>query len=144
MRKFGTVEPDNYWYRVCEGEAESVVQRPWHLLWKSRRLMEIVSAIASRLNWDYDALHIERGDKARNKEVWPNLHKDTSPSSILSTLQDKIKQGRNLYIATNKPDVSFFNPLKNKYTTHFLGEFKDLWDESSEWYSETMKVNGGN
>ncbi|KAK1431086.1 hypothetical protein QVD17_14306 [Tagetes erecta] len=26
MRKFGSVEPDNYWYRVCEGEAESVIQ----------------------------------------------------------------------------------------------------------------------
>ncbi|AEE83165.1 putative protein [Arabidopsis thaliana] len=144
MRKFGTVEPDNYWYRVCEGETESVVQRPWNLLWKSKRLMEIVSAIASRLNWDYDAIHIERGDKARNKEVWPNLEKDTSPSSILSTLQDKIEQGRNLYIATNEPELSFFNPLKDKYKPHFLDEFKDLWDESSEWYSETTKLNGGN
>ncbi|EOA19059.1 hypothetical protein CARUB_v10007719mg [Capsella rubella] len=144
MRKFGSVEPDNYWYRVCEGETESVVQRPWHLLWKSKRLMEIVSAIASRLNWDYDAIHIERGEKVRNKGVWPNLEKDTSPSSILSTLQGKIEQGRNLYIATNEPDVSFFNPLKDKYKPHFLDEFKDLWDESSEWYSETTKLNGGN
>ncbi|KFK24408.1 hypothetical protein AALP_AAs73361U000100 [Arabis alpina] len=144
MRKFGTVEPDNYWYRVCEGETESVVQRPWHLLWKSKRLMEIVSAIASRLNWDYDAVHIERGEKARNKELWPNLEKDTSPNSLVSTLQDKIEEGRNLYVATNEPDVSFFKPLKNKYTTHFLDEFKDLWDENSEWYSETTKLNGGN
>ncbi|GAB2275014.1 hypothetical protein Dimus_009782 [Dionaea muscipula] len=61
LRTFGTVEPDNYWYRVCEGEAESVIQRPWHLLWKSRRLMDIVSAIAARLNWDYDSVHIVRG-----------------------------------------------------------------------------------
>ncbi|CDY27873.1 BnaA07g04630D [Brassica napus] len=132
MRKFGSVEPDNYWYRVCEGDAESVVKRPWHLLWKSRRLMEIVSAIASRLNWDYDAVHIERGEKARNTELWPNLEKDTSP------------KGRNLYIATNEAELSFFNPLKDKYATHFLDEYKDLWDESSEWYSETTKLNGGN
>ncbi|XP_010542036.1 PREDICTED: uncharacterized protein LOC104815369 isoform X1 [Tarenaya hassleriana] len=144
MRKFGSVEPDNYWYRVCEGEVESVVQRPWHLLWKSRRLMEIVSAIASRLNWDYDAVHIERGEKARNKELWPNLDKDTSPSALLSTLQDKIEEGRNVYIATNEREISLFDPLKDKYTTHFLDEYKDLWDEGSEWYSETMKLNGGN
>ncbi|KAF5771850.1 hypothetical protein HanRHA438_Chr13g0581031 [Helianthus annuus] len=26
LRKFGSVEPDNYWYGVCEGEAESVIQ----------------------------------------------------------------------------------------------------------------------
>ncbi|OAY35008.1 uncharacterized protein LOC110628589 [Manihot esculenta] len=143
MRKFGSVEPDNYWYRVCEGETESVVQRPWHLIWKSRRLMDIVSAIASRLNWDYDAVHIERGDKAKNKELWPNLAVDTSPDALLSTLANKIEDGRNIYIATNEPDTSFFDPLKDKYTTHFLDEYKDLWDENSEWYSETTKLNKG-
>lgn len=141
MRKFGSVEPDNYWYRVCEGETESVIQRPWHLIWKSRRLMDIVSAIASRLKWDYDAVHIERGDKAKNKELWPNLAADTSPDALLSTLADKIEVGRNIYIATNEPDTSFFEPLKDKYTTHFLNDYKDLWDENSEWYSETTKLN---
>lgn len=143
MRKFGSVEPDNYWYRVCEGETESVVQRPWHLLWKSRRLLDIVSAIATRLNWDYDAVHIERGEKARNTQLWPNLAKDTSPDALVSTLQDKLEDGRNVYIATNEPDTSFFDPLKDKYATHFLDEYKDLWDESSEWYSETTKLNNG-
>ncbi|PKI70717.1 hypothetical protein CRG98_008950 [Punica granatum] len=144
MRKFGSVEPDNYWYRVCEGETESVVQRPWHLLWKSRRLMDIVSGIATRLNWDYDSVHIERGEKAKNRELWPNLASDTSPDSLLSTLRDKIEEGRHVYIATNEPDMSFFDPLKDKYTTHFLDEYKDLWDENSEWYSETTKLNKGN
>jgi hypothetical protein len=144
MRKFGSVEPDNYWYRVCEGETESVVQRPWHLIWKSRRLMDIVSAIASRLNWDYDAVHIVRGEKARNRELWPNLATDTSPDALLSTLRDKIEDGRNLYIATNEPGTSFFDPLKDKYSTHFLDEYKDLWDENSEWHSEMKKLNEGN
>ncbi|KAJ4848097.1 hypothetical protein Tsubulata_042559 [Turnera subulata] len=143
MRKFGSVEPDNYWYRVCEGETESVIQRPWHLIWKSKRLMDIVSAIASRLNWDYDAVHIERGEKAKNKELWPNLASDTSPDSLISTLGDKLEDGRHVYIATNEPDTSFFDPLKDKYTTHFLDEYKDLWDESSEWYSETTQLNKG-
>jgi hypothetical protein len=143
MRKFGSVEPDNYWYRVCEGETESVVQRPWHLMWKSRRLMDIVSAIASKLNWDYDSVHVVRGEKARNRELWPNLDAHTSPDTLLSTLRDKVDEGRNLYIATNEPDRSFFDPLKDKYTTHFLDEYKELWDETSEWYSETTKLNSG-
>ncbi|XP_057461963.1 uncharacterized protein LOC130752182 [Actinidia eriantha] len=143
MRKFGDVEPDNYWYRVCEGETESVVQRPWHLIWKSKRLMDIVSAIASKLNWDFDSVHIVRGEKARNKELWPNLDADTSPEALLSTLPDKIDDGRNLYIATDEPDTSFFDPLKDKYSTHFLDEYKNLWDENSEWYSETAKLNNG-
>ncbi|KAK2647861.1 hypothetical protein Ddye_015350 [Dipteronia dyeriana] len=143
MRKFGSVEPDNYWYRVCEGETESVVQRPWHLIWKSRRLMDIMSSISAKLNWDYDSVHIERGEKARNKELWPNLDADTSPEALISTLADKIENGRNVYIATNELDTSFFNPLKDKYSTHFLDEFKDLWDENSEWYSETTRLNKG-
>ncbi|KAJ7960224.1 Calcium ion-binding protein [Quillaja saponaria] len=143
MRKFGSVEPDNYWYRVCEGETESVVQRPWHLIWKSRRLMDIVSAIASKLNWDYDSVHVVRGEKAKNRELWPNLAQDTSPDLLLSTLRDKIEDGRNIYLATDEPDTSFFDPLKDKYSTHFLDEYKELWDENSEWYSETTKLNNG-
>lgn len=141
MRKFGNVEPDNYWYRVCEGETESVVQRPWHLIWKSRRLLDITSAIASRLNWDYDSVHVERGEKARNKELWPNLDADTSPEALVSSLQDKVEDGRNLYISTNEPDTSFFAPLKDKYSIHFLDEYSDLWNETSDWYLDTMKLN---
>ncbi|KAF3445292.1 hypothetical protein FNV43_RR14987 [Rhamnella rubrinervis] len=143
MRKFGSVEPDNYWYRVCEGETESVVQRPWHLIWKSRRLMDIVSTISAKLNWDYDSVHIVRGEKAKNRDLWPNLATDTSPVALVSTLQEKMEDGRNLYIATNEPDTSFFDPLKDKYSTHFLNEYKNLWDENSEWYSETTKLNNG-
>ena len=106
--------------------------------------MDIVSAIASRLNWDYDAVHIKRGEKARNRELWPNLATDTSPDTLISTSRDKIEDGRSLYIATNEPYTSFFDPLKDKYSTHFLDEYKDLWDENSEWNSEMTKLDNGN
>ncbi|XP_075481805.1 uncharacterized protein LOC142522360 isoform X2 [Primulina tabacum] len=144
MRKFGSVEPDNYWYRVCEGEAESVIQRPWHMIWKSRRLLDVASAIASRMNWDFDSVHVERGEKASNKELWPNVDRDTSPEALLASLPDKIEDGRNLYIATNEPEVSFFDSLKDKYSTHFLDEYKYLWDQNSDWYEEMTKLNKGN
>ncbi|KAK9084578.1 hypothetical protein Sjap_024989 [Stephania japonica] len=144
MRKFGSVEPDNYWYRVCEGETESVIQRPWHLLWKSRRLMDIVSGIASRMNWDFDSVHVVRGWKAKKRELWPHLAEDTSPEALISSLQEKIEDGRNLYISTNERDTSFFDPLKDKYSTHFLDDYKDLWNENSEWHTETAKLNNGN
>ncbi|KAL6842431.1 hypothetical protein ACP4OV_027858 [Aristida adscensionis] len=143
MRKFGTVEPDNYWSRVCEGETEGVIKRPWYFLWKSRRLMEIVSAIASRMSWDFDSVHVVRGEKAQNTQLWPNLDRDTSPDSLLRTLNDKVGAGRHLYIATDEPDKSFFDPLKKKYATHFLDDFKDLWDENSEWYAETKELSNG-
>ena len=143
MRKFGNVEPDNYWYRVCEGETESFVQRPWHLIWKSRRLIEIVSAIATKMSWDFDSVHIVRGKKAKNTELWPNLATDTSPDALLTTLKDKIDEGRRLYVATNERDTSLFDPLKDKYETHFLDEFKDLWGEESEWAQEMKQLNNG-
>ncbi|KAL3821611.1 hypothetical protein ACJIZ3_007516 [Penstemon smallii] len=144
MRKFGSVEPDNYWYRVCEGEAEKVIKRPWHMIWKSRRLLDVASAIAARMNWDFDSVHIERGKKASNKKLWPNLGKDTLPRALLRSLKHKIEDGRNLYIVTDERKLSLFNPLKDKYSTHFLDEYKDLWDSNSDWYSETMKLNSGN
>ncbi|KMZ64111.1 hypothetical protein ZOSMA_381G00180 [Zostera marina] len=143
MRKFGTVEPDNYWYRVCEGETESVIQRPWHLLWKSKRLIEIVSGIASKMNWDFDAVHIIRGEKAKNTRLWPNLETDTSPTALLNILSDKIDGGRNLFISTDEEDTSFFDPLKDKYTVHFIDDFKDLWEVKSDWYVETRELNNG-
>ncbi|KAM7498471.1 hypothetical protein LguiA_022885 [Lonicera macranthoides] len=141
MRKFGFVEPDNYWYRVCEGETETVVQRPWHLIWKSRRLMDIVLSIVAKLNFDFDSVHVVRGEKARNKELWPNVDVDTSPKSIISKLKDKIEKGRNLYIATDEVDTSLFDPLREKYSIHFLDEYKEFWDDNSEWYIQTMRLN---
>lgn len=144
MRKFGNVEPDNYWSRVCEGETEAVIKRPWYFLWKSRRLMEIVSAIASQMSWDFDSVHIVRGEKAQNTQLWPNLERDTSPENLLVTLNDKVGAGRHLYIATDEPDKSFFDPLKGKYVIHFLDDFKDLWNENSEWYAETKELSNGN
>lgn len=89
-----------------KGEGRTDIERgiPLPLLRSVLRLapvyiMDIVSAIASRLNWDYDAVHIERGEKAENKELWPNLAADTSLDALLSNLADKIEDGRHIYIA---------------------------------------------
>uniref|UniRef100_A0A251SNA4 Uncharacterized protein n=1 Tax=Helianthus annuus TaxID=4232 RepID=A0A251SNA4_HELAN len=50
------------------------------------------------MNWDFDSVHVVRGEKARNR---PNLAADTSPAALLSSLQDKVDHGRNVYIACN-------------------------------------------
>ncbi|EPS70510.1 hypothetical protein M569_04249, partial [Genlisea aurea] len=127
MRKLGSVEPDNYRYRVCEGEAESVVRRPWNMFWKSRRLLDIASAIAARMKWDFDAVL---------------LHVNITGGGILSALRSRrIEEGRDVYIAATyekkKPFSStLFDPLKGKYSIHFLDEFKDLWDSNSDWYRD--------
>eukprot|EP00252_Welwitschia_mirabilis_P012126 TRINITY_DN2698_c0_g2_i2.p1 TRINITY_DN2698_c0_g2~~TRINITY_DN2698_c0_g2_i2.p1 ORF type:complete len:551 (+),score=78.02 TRINITY_DN2698_c0_g2_i2:82-1734(+) len=142
-RTFPSPEPDNYWYRVCEGETENVIQRPWHLIWKSKRLLEIVSAISSRMNWDFDTVHVVRGEKAQDKERWPNLDKDTSPEALLQKLRPKINESRDVYIATNELNTEFFDPLRSTYKLHFLDDFSDLWSTESEWYAETMSLSNG-
>lgn len=142
-RKFGNAKSSNNWFQVCEGEAYSVIERPWRMIWKSRPLLDVASAIGARMKWDYDAVHVERGAKAKNKESWPNLDKDTSPESLLATLKNKIEDGRELYISTDERKRSFFDPLKSKYLTHFLDEHKDLWDVNSDWYAEMSKLSYG-
>ncbi|KAG6533207.1 hypothetical protein ZIOFF_007073 [Zingiber officinale] len=142
-RQFEGREPENYWYRVCEGRAAKFIQRPWHSIWKSKRLMNIVSQIAGRMDWDYDAVHVIRGEKARNKQLWPNLDADTSPGALVQKLTKMIHEWRNLYIATNEPFYNYFDKLRSHYKVHLLDDFKDLWGNTSEWYNETLSLNNG-
>ncbi|KAI3823179.1 hypothetical protein L1987_04611 [Smallanthus sonchifolius] len=79
-RRFDKPEPENYWYRVCENQAANYIKRPWQSLWKSKRLMNIVSEISGQMDWDFDAVHVIRGEKAQNKAMWPHLNEDTSQS----------------------------------------------------------------
>ncbi|CAO2832882.1 unnamed protein product [Amaranthus hypochondriacus] len=142
-RHFDAPEPDNYWYRVCEGQAANYIQRPWHKLWKSKRLMNIVSEISGKMDWDFDAVHVVRGEKAQNKQLWPHLDADTSPEAIVSKLQGVIQPWRNLYIATNEPFYNYFDKLRSHYKVHLLDDYKELWGNTSDWYNETTALNGG-
>ncbi|PSS14500.1 Rab proteins geranylgeranyltransferase component A 2 like [Actinidia chinensis var. chinensis] len=142
-RQFDAPEPDNYWYRVCEGQAAKYIERPWHTLWKSKRLMNIVSEISGRMDWDFDAVHVVRGEKAQNKELWPHLDADTSPDALVPKLQGMVQPWRNLYIATNEPFYNYFDKLRSHYKVHLLDDYKELWGNTSEWYNETRLLNGG-
>ncbi|KAF9596546.1 hypothetical protein IFM89_012277 [Coptis chinensis] len=142
-RQFDAPEPENYWYRVCEGKAAKHIQRPWHALWKSKRLMNIVSEISGRMDWDFDAVHVVRGEKAQNKELWPHLDSDTSPDNLLTKIKNMIQPWRNLYIATNEPFYNYFDKLRSQYKVHLLDDYKELWENTSEWYNETKTLNNG-
>lgn len=141
-RQFDAPEPDNYWYRVCEGEASKYIHRPWHAIWKSKRLMNIVSEISGRMDWDFDSVHVVRGAKAQNKELWPHLDSDTSPEALVQKLQTIVQPWRNLYIATNEPFYNYFDKLRSHYKVHLLDDYKELWGNTSEWYNETTSLNG--
>lgn len=142
-RQFDGPEPENYWYRVCEGQAAKYIQRPWYALWKSKRLMNIVSEISGRMDWDFDAVHVVRGEKAQNKELWPHLDSDTSPDALLEKLKGMVQPWRNLYIATNEPFYNYFDKLRSNYKVHLLDDYKELWGDTSEWYNETRLLNNG-
>ncbi|KAL6576697.1 hypothetical protein OROMI_010973 [Orobanche minor] len=142
-RQFDAPEPDNYWYRVCEGPAAKYIERPWQALWKSKRLMNIVSGISGSMDWDFDAVHVVRGEKAENKKLWPNLDGDTSPNAIVAKLEGKIAPWRNLYIATNEPFYNYFDKLRSHYKVHLLDDYRYLWDNTSEWYNATSVLNRG-
>ncbi|XP_015878836.2 uncharacterized protein LOC107415075 [Ziziphus jujuba] len=142
-RQFDAPEPENYWYRVCEGQAAKYIQRPWHALWKSKRLMNIVTEISGRMDWDFDAAHVVRGEKAQNKELWPHLDYDTSPEMLLEKLKGMVQPWRNLYIATNEPFYNYFDKLRSQYKVHLLDDYKELWGSTSEWYNETKLLNDG-
>ncbi|RVW48709.1 hypothetical protein CK203_076137 [Vitis vinifera] len=142
-RQFDAPEPENYWYRVCEGQAAKYIQRPWHALWKSKRLMNIVTEISGRMDWDFDAVHVVRGEKAQNKELWPHLDSDTSPDALLAKLKEMVHPWRNLYIATNEPFYNYFDKLRSQYKVHLLDDYKELWGNTSDWYNETRLLNRG-
>ncbi|WJX53176.1 hypothetical protein P8452_39204 [Trifolium repens] len=142
-RQFDSPEPENYWYRVCEGQAAKHIQRPWHALWKSKRLMNIVTEISGRMDWDFDAVHVVRGEKAQNKELWPNLDSDTSPDALVDKLKGIVQPWRNLYVATNEPYYNYFDKLRSNFKVHLLDDYTELWGNSSEWYNETSLLNNG-
>ncbi|KAM1254432.1 hypothetical protein TB1_028089 [Malus domestica] len=142
-RQFDGPEPENYWYRVCEGQAAKYVQRPWHALWKSKRLMNIVTEISGKMDWEFDAVHVVRGEKAQNKELWPHLDYDTSPDMLLEKVKTMVQPWRNLYIATNEPFYNYFDKLRSQYKVHLLDDYKELWSNTSEWYNETSILNNG-
>ncbi|KAG6385201.1 hypothetical protein SASPL_154029 [Salvia splendens] len=144
MRKFGAVEPDNFWFRVCEGEADGVMKRPWHKVSKARPLLDMASVIASRMGWDYDSVRVERREKVKNKEMWPNLDHDTHPEAVMAALRGRgVEDGRRVYVATDEGEAAFFDTMKGKYEVHSLEEHRDLWGSDSDWYYETTSMNNG-
>ncbi|KAL1567568.1 hypothetical protein AAHA92_03034 [Salvia divinorum] len=139
IRKF---KEGDYWWGVCAGEADVVIQRPWHKFRNSRALSDVSSAIASRMEWDYDGVHVERGEKVKNKEMWPNLDNDTSPQAVLAALRRRgVEDGRRVYVATDEEEAALFDALKARYEVRFLEDYRDLWDEGSDWDYEVRKFN---
>ncbi|KAL5228338.1 hypothetical protein ABZP36_016603 [Zizania latifolia] len=127
VRKFGDVEPGNYWYNVCEGEAEHVLHPPKQAIRWAPSLMHIVDRIVSRLQ-DFDSVRVGVSDENLKRRIEENVNGG----------------GRQVYVAGEGIDMVLVDALKAKYSNvHYLDEFEELWATDSKWFLEMKRLNGG-
>eukprot|EP00245_Coleochaete_scutata_P004187 TRINITY_DN16464_c0_g6_i1.p1 TRINITY_DN16464_c0_g6~~TRINITY_DN16464_c0_g6_i1.p1 ORF type:complete len:347 (-),score=42.89 TRINITY_DN16464_c0_g6_i1:1-897(-) len=133
------LKTEEYFYQVCKNNP--VIERPWKAFWGySPPLMDMVFQILEKLHWDFDAVHVRRGDKIN--AFRPNLDRDTQPDSLLKKLPKFIAPGRRIYIATDEDAPGFFDLLKTKYTVFLLEEFSWMWAEGSAWHNYATCIYG--
>lgn len=126
IRKFGDVEPGNYWYNVCEGEAKGVLRPMRRAIRWAPSLMHIVDDIISRMQPDYDSVHI-----------------DASGEDLKRRVEEGLDAGRQVYVAGDGVNSVLVEALKAKFIVHHLDEFEDLWGTDSKWFLEMKRLNGG-
>ena len=105
--------------------------------------MNIVTLIARKMDWDYDVVHVVRGVKARNTDLWPNLESTTTSGKLVEKLTKVIQPWRNLYFETNEPFYNYFDKLRSHYKVNLLDDYKEMWGNKSEWYNEMVVLSGG-
>lgn len=130
-----------YASQVCDDARENqVIKRAYHLMEDAPHLQDMAWQIAGMLGWDFDTVHVRRGDKALDKVRWPHLDDDTQPRSLLEKLPKFIPPGRTVYIATDERNYTFFEPLWEKYKVHLLDEYDWLWAKGSAWYNASLRI----
>lgn len=70
---------------------------------------------------EYYAIHIRRND-FQYKELFIPCEE------VANNISDIVPAGSRLYIATDHKDLSFFDPLKEKYDIHFYDDSTEVWD----------------
>lgn len=127
IRKFGDVEPGNYWYHVCDGEAEHVLAPPHQAIRWAPSLMSIVDAIIASMQEDFDSVHVAgSGEDLRQK------------------IEEGVDATRQVYVAGEGINKGLVEVLKAKYNNlHYLNEFEGLWARDSKWFLEMKRLNRG-
>ncbi|GJZ27431.1 hypothetical protein Tco_0571684 [Tanacetum coccineum] len=92
---------------------------------------------------DYNVVHVVRGEKAHNKELWPHLDDVTSPDYLVTkVLQGVIQPWSNLYNSTNESFYNFFDRLRSHYKVHLLDDYCIRNDGEIQVNGTIMKLNG--
>ncbi|XP_066393946.1 uncharacterized protein [Miscanthus floridulus] len=126
VRKFGDVEPGNYWYNVCEGEAK-------HLLGPSRSVMR----------WAPSLMHIVDDIISRMQPAFDSVHMNAKGEDLRQRVEEVLGGGRQVYVAGEGVNSALLESLKAKRIIHYLDEFEDLWWTDSKWFLEMKRLNGG-
>ncbi|XP_062193843.1 uncharacterized protein LOC133897215 [Phragmites australis] len=126
VRKFGDVEPGNYWYNVCEGEAKRVFRPLRRAIRWAPNLMRIVDDIVSRMQADFDSVHIGANGEHLSRRI-----------------EEGVDGGRQVYVAGAGVNTTLLEALKVKFGVHYLDEYEDLWGTDSKWFLEMKRLNGG-
>ncbi|KAL5220306.1 hypothetical protein ABZP36_025019 [Zizania latifolia] len=128
VRKFGDVEPGNYWYNVCEDEAEHVLRPPKQAIRWAPSLMHIVDGIVLKMQEDFDSIHV-----------------GVNGENLKRGIEESVNRGeRQVYVAGEGIDMVLVNALKAKYSNmHYLDEFEEFWATDSKWFLEMKRLNGG-
>ncbi|KAK3129382.1 hypothetical protein QOZ80_6BG0478650 [Eleusine coracana subsp. coracana] len=126
IRRFGDVEPGNYWYNVCEGDAKHVLHPLKGVIRWAPSLMCIVDDIISRMQGDFDSVHV-----------------GGSSEDLTQRIEEGVDGGRQVYVAGVGFNSVLVQALKAKISVHYLDEYADLWGTDSKWFLEMRRLNGG-
>ncbi|KAL4607451.1 hypothetical protein ACB092_09G175200 [Castanea dentata] len=101
----------------------------------SKELRDAADKIKALLG-DYDAIHVRRGDKIKNRKdrfgversLHPHLDRDTRPEFILRRIKKWIPPGRTIFIASNERTPGFFSPLSVSYKLAYSSNYSRILD----------------
>lgn len=113
----------HYWYHVYPGDEEkrNELKKVINKITKyDERLYKISSIVKSKLK-NYNAIHVRRGD------FIPDHYDEVQSISNSKLILEKIKllfdDKLPIYIATDEPNLNFFNDIRNEYDIYFYKDF---------------------
>lgn len=126
------------WFMECKDRNNrSAIMLPYSFLpsMASKELRDAADKIKALLG-DYDAIHVRRGDKIKNRKdrfgversLHPHLDRDTRPEFILRRIKKWIPPGRTIFIASNERTPGFFSPLSVRYKLAYSSNYSRILD----------------
>lgn len=110
----------NFWYSIYfEGkENRNQLKKDINNCLKYKKTYYNKSDIVHDFIGIYNSIHVRRGD-------FLNHHDNTilDPTNLLHRLQECFPTNIPIYISTDEKDLSFFDPLREKYQIYFLKDF---------------------